>query len=138
VNYPFDVYYAVCTLQVYSNKTALPLAVAVGGSVDSWNVLISHSYTYDRVADAPRIAQVILTFKRSVTTIFFCFFIGVIMWVLSLFAMGIAITVWTRNRKVEPPTIAVVGALLFALPAIRNSQVIFINLAKCSNFGGNF
>lgn len=37
-------------------------------------------------------------------------------------AFALACSVWIRHRKVEPPTIAVNAALLFALPALRNTQ----------------
>ena len=41
---------------------------------------------------------------------------------MSLTILTLAVTLWLRKRKVEPPTIAVSAALLFALPAIRNTQ----------------
>ena len=44
------------------------------------------------------------------------------MWVLSVSMTALSITLWTRGRKVEPPTIAVATSMLFALPAIRNAQ----------------
>ncbi|KAJ3218567.1 hypothetical protein HK099_005013 [Clydaea vesicula] len=34
----------------------------------------------------------------------------------------LAVTLWMRDRKVEPPTIAVTTGMLFALPAVRNVQ----------------
>jgi hypothetical protein len=130
VDYPFDVYYAVCTVQVYSSNVTLPLALTVGGNVDSWNVDVDFLQYFDRLEDAQPVVLFYLTFSRSIVSIFFCIFISVIMWILALFAIGIAISVWTRGRKVEPPTIAFTGALLFALPAIRNSQVLFYSYSQ--------
>nr|KAJ3400147.1 hypothetical protein HK105_004771 [Polyrhizophydium stewartii] len=60
--------------------------------------------------------------SRSWTTRLFSMMIVIIMWVLSLGVFVMAATLWLRGRKVEPPTIAVTGALLFALPSLRNSQ----------------
>ena len=45
-----------------------------------------------------------------------------IMWTLSLTILTLATTLWFRDRKVEPGTIGVASGLLFALPAIRNTQ----------------
>jgi Domain of unknown function (DUF4436) len=42
------------------------------------------------------------------------------MWLLSLSAFVLSSMIWLRKRTVEPPTIAVVGSLLFALPGMRN------------------
>jgi hypothetical protein len=44
------------------------------------------------------------------------------MWVLSLTLLTLAATLWFRERKVEPPMIGLATSLLFALPAIRNTQ----------------
>ncbi len=44
------------------------------------------------------------------------------MWVLSLTILTLAVTLWFRERKVEPGTIGISTGLLFALPAIRNTQ----------------
>jgi hypothetical protein len=61
-------------------------------------------------------------FTRSRTTKFYAIFVGTLMWILSLSAFFISVSIWSRGRKVEPPTIAVAGALLFALPQLRNTQ----------------
>lgn len=44
------------------------------------------------------------------------------MWCLSGGIFIAAMSVWFRERKVEPPLIAISTALLFALPNVRNSQ----------------
>ena len=48
--------------------------------------------------------------------------VTLIMWALSLIALTLTVTLWFRDRKVEPPTISITTALLFALPAVRNTQ----------------
>lgn len=44
------------------------------------------------------------------------------MWTLSLTILTLSATIWFRDRKVEPPTIGLCASLIFALPAIRNTQ----------------
>ncbi|KAJ3337013.1 hypothetical protein HDU91_001595, partial [Kappamyces sp. JEL0680] len=68
------------------------------------------------------IYSVDLSGQRSFTVQFFSLFIVVAMWVVSMAVFILATTLWLRDRKVEPPTIGVCAAFLFALPAIRNSQ----------------
>ncbi|KAL3900678.1 MAG: hypothetical protein SGCHY_001171 [Lobulomycetales sp.] len=65
---------------------------------------------------------VIISFTRSFTTRFFSVFVILTMWVLSLLILALAASVYLRDRKVEPPTIAFVTGMLFALPAVRNVQ----------------
>ncbi|KAI8898390.1 hypothetical protein BC833DRAFT_589981, partial [Globomyces pollinis-pini] len=63
-----------------------------------------------------------LQIVRSKVSQLFCLFIFTSMWILSISAIILSTTLWMRRRTVEAPTIGVVGCLLFALPAIRNSQ----------------
>ncbi|KAJ2995220.1 hypothetical protein HDV02_000949 [Globomyces sp. JEL0801] len=63
------------------------------------------------------------TFTRTFNIRFFSLLITGIMWILSSTALTIAVTTWFRDRKAEPPAIAFTGAMLFSLPALRNSQV---------------
>ena len=64
----------------------------------------------------------VYTVTRSVTTRIFCVFVVIMMWLLSLNVFYLSVSIWVRKRRVEPPTIAVSGALLFGLPALRNVQ----------------
>lgn len=59
---------------------------------------------------------------RSATSKFFSIFMIIMMWLMSLFVLTLAVTLWMRGRKVEPPTIGVVTGMLFALPAMRAVQ----------------
>jgi hypothetical protein len=44
------------------------------------------------------------------------------MWALSLLTFFLSLTPWIRHYKIEPPTLAIANTLLFALPALRDSQ----------------
>lgn len=47
---------------------------------------------------------------------------NVVMWCLSGGIFVAAMSIWFREKKAEPPIIALCTALLFALPNVRNSQ----------------
>jgi hypothetical protein len=124
--YPFDRYYMYASITLRDNanatartKAAFPLAVSVTGAIDSWDVDISLT---DGEGLLSGVVLMEVEFKRSIVTQFFSMFIITVMWVLSLSLFSLTVTIYTRRRKVEPPTIAVAGALLFALPGLRNTQ----------------
>ncbi|KAJ3205463.1 hypothetical protein HDU67_008828 [Dinochytrium kinnereticum] len=128
-NYPFDKYEVK---ELYSegeffNATAnetqkVPVALFFNAG------LLTYSVSVDTIKDIS--GQILngntvrLDFNviRSITTIFFSGLVMAIMWCLSLLAFTLAVTLWIRGRKVEPPTIAFSIALMFALPGIRNTQ----------------
>ncbi|KAJ3068469.1 hypothetical protein HK102_007165 [Quaeritorhiza haematococci] len=95
----------------------VPIAFSIVGALQSWSVELE----VDGKTFEPNV-RVIVRINRSFTTKFFSMFVVSVMWLLSLFVLTLAITVWTRGRKVEPPTIAFVTGMLFALPAVRNVQ----------------
>jgi hypothetical protein len=124
--YPFDQYYMIGQVTVRDNtnatariKPALPLAVTVTGAIDGWEVNVDVN---DGEAALEGVVFIEATMRRSIVTIFFSLFIMTLMWILSLSLFILTVTLYTRRRKVEPPTIAVAGALLFALPGLRNTQ----------------
>ncbi|KAJ3205465.1 hypothetical protein HDU67_008830, partial [Dinochytrium kinnereticum] len=128
-NYPFDKY---TVKELYTegeffnrtrNQTEL-ISIALGFSAG----LLTYSVQVDTIKDVSgrilngHVIQLDFHVIRSVTTIFFSGLVMTIMWCLSLLAFTLAVTLWIRGRKVEPPTIAFSIALLFALPGIRNIQ----------------
>ncbi|KAI8848041.1 hypothetical protein BC829DRAFT_394926 [Chytridium lagenaria] len=125
-NYPFDKYTAedLYTEGTYndpnsSNRTTpVPIALYFNGA------LLTHHLKDESTTNPPKgdIIRLDFNVSRSLTTIFFSTLVMVIMWVLSLLAFTLAVTLWMRGRKVEPPTIAFSIALIFALPGIRNTQ----------------
>jgi hypothetical protein len=59
---------------------------------------------------------------RSITTRIFSMFIVFVMWMISLIKFFTALSFWLLKKKIELPLLALSGALLFGLPALRNSQ----------------
>lgn len=116
-DYPFDKYTVLGVFELFTVNESFPSYVLLSGAIDSWTV----DSEVGGGTDGSTAVYVTLNIKRNVIIQFFAIFIAVVMWVVSISALILASTVWIRHRKVEPPTIAVVGALLFALPAMRNN-----------------
>ncbi|KAJ3271509.1 hypothetical protein HDV01_006560 [Terramyces sp. JEL0728] len=119
--YPFDSFTTdfVLYAQNTNDSTPIPIAFGIVGAIQSWRSDIQVLNGTDSGID---LITVNVVSKRSFTTQFFSIFIVLSMWILSLTIFTLATTLWFRERKVEPPTIAVTASLLFALPAIRNTQ----------------
>ncbi|KAJ2990656.1 hypothetical protein HDV02_004230 [Globomyces sp. JEL0801] len=112
-------------------------------SVDGWSVVESKEFQeLFPVLEAINEDRISFTYaivlSRSVVSKLFSIFIFIMMWVLSLTAITLSSTIWLRNRKVEPPTIAIMGGLLFALPSIRNSQPGAPMIGTTSDIAGFF
>ncbi|KAL2916804.1 hypothetical protein HK105_203583 [Polyrhizophydium stewartii] len=119
--YPFDVYateFEITLLYKDSYNQTIPMAVALVGAVQSWSTKLN----INDLQSGQRLVRVHAEFRRSWTTQLFSIIVVIIMWALSLSVFTLSVTLWLRDRKVEPPTIGVIGSLLFALPALRNSQ----------------
>ncbi|KAJ3253521.1 hypothetical protein HK103_000490 [Boothiomyces macroporosus] len=123
VTYPFDTYDTVVSVLVkdFSSQKPIPFSYDFSGAIDLWRSDIE-TYSGDIFDGPPEERLFSVTLSRTYITIVFSIFLYAIMWVLSGSAFLVILSIWTRGRKVEPPTIAAVGAILFALPNIRNAQ----------------
>ncbi|KAJ3314096.1 hypothetical protein HDV04_001127 [Boothiomyces sp. JEL0838] len=110
--YPFDTYDA---LIVASCKEA-EIAFLLNGAVDAWRT------DFQLLDEGERFMYLQVTLTRTFVTTLFSIFVNLMMWILSLSAIYLSVTACTRRRKIEPPMIAGIAALLFALPNIRNVQ----------------
>jgi Domain of unknown function (DUF4436) len=129
--YPFDKY-VVSGSFVFRNQNGsatFPSNVVLDGSIDGWSLIDASLFDIGSAEDQEpenkayeNTVEVYLEYRRGPVQITFSIFLGLLMWLLSLSAFTMSSLIWLRGRKVEPPTIAVVGALLFALPAMRNVQ----------------
>ena len=123
-DYPFDRFDAnlifTAFLNISDSKTAVRVGVRAQGALQGWTI----NPTLNEIVntDGSFYVSIDLSAIRSITTKFFSVFIIIYMWFLSLSAIVLASTLWYRERKVEPPTIGFIASLLFALPAIRNTQ----------------
>ncbi|KAJ3268103.1 hypothetical protein HDV01_003469 [Terramyces sp. JEL0728] len=124
VTYPFDTYSTFVSVMVKDFKTQqpIPFGFDFSGSIDLWksNIDVIDVAGND---DGPAVEKLFaINLQRTTISIVFSIFLYCTMWVLSGAAFMVTLSIWTRGRKVEPPTIAAVGAILFALPNIRNAQ----------------
>ncbi|KAJ7884510.1 hypothetical protein B0H13DRAFT_2277975 [Mycena leptocephala] len=122
--YPFDVFtldYQIAAFTSPSNVsygTPLPLTVFAIGSVQGFHI----DTTFTGLEDDGSVVNIQFTVTRSPITKAFSVIIILVMWCLSGGIFIAAMSVFFRERKVEPPLIAISTALLFALPNVRNSQ----------------
>jgi len=123
-HYPFDVYtvevpYAVSSGDILAHSDA-PF---VPWSGYAYGVLQNYRFDVQFIPQS-RTSVVILQIAvtRAATTKGFALFIVMLMWALSISAAVIAVQVWFRMRDVPAPLLAVFVSLLFALPAVRNTQ----------------
>ncbi|KAJ3105061.1 hypothetical protein HDU96_008722 [Phlyctochytrium bullatum] len=131
-SYPFDSFYArelfaEGTYVIPSGNTTVeePLPIVMSFVTGLQTFTVTPNQVEDVTPNNTFLGHTVrLEFQvtRSITTIFFSTLVMVIMWILSLLAFFLCISLWIRGRKVEPPTIAFTIALLFALPGIRNTQ----------------
>ncbi|KAJ3268447.1 hypothetical protein HDV01_002749 [Terramyces sp. JEL0728] len=124
VAYPFDSYYTEVSIMIkdFASQQPIPFSYDFSGEIDLWRSDIESYQVNGQFNGPPNERLFTITLKRTVITILFSIFLYLIMWVLSGAAFLVTLSIWTRGRKVEPPTIAAVGAILFALPNIRNAQ----------------
>ncbi|KAI8926394.1 hypothetical protein BC831DRAFT_425789 [Entophlyctis helioformis] len=134
--YPFDKYSSVFEISstVIGNSTVAPLAIAFSGGVQGF----SNNIKINDLQPALPFAIFELEIVRSWTTLFFSMFVVVLLWIISLIMFAVSVTLWLRGRKVDPPTIVVCGALLYALPSFRNSQPGVPNIGAAIDVAGFF
>ncbi len=127
--YPFDKY----TTDVFyfsgsfSNSTdgttgnQVPVLFAIVGALQSWKIDTPFVKDISVGSKGLSIAAEI-NISRSYTTRIFSMFMFLMLWSISILVLTMAITIWTRGRTVEPPTLVVTTSMLFAMPALRNAQ----------------
>lgn len=125
MEYPFDKHEA--ELSFYFEPAAgasaaegdksIPVAIELHGSVSGLRIDAEYAkeHTDDHVV-------VELNLERAPTAIFFSVFIMVAMWALTLGVICLVFRVLAGHRKIEIGMFSFLGALLFAFPALRNSQ----------------
>ncbi|KAJ1648794.1 hypothetical protein IWQ61_009912 [Dispira simplex] len=119
--YPFDEYESfleVGFVEQSEDRKPIPLRVTIYGSVQS----LSFDIHAELSADVPETLDFKITTGRTQTTLFFSVFIMMVMWALSITLMVLAFQVTMERRTIPAPLTAVGATILFALPALRNSQ----------------
>lgn len=118
-SYPMDTYHTWLefTAFVVQGNTSVPLPAhsASIGALQSFNIFTTST---ENAKDLT--ANTVVEIERSVTTKVFSIFIMILMWILSLIAFSVSMNIWFHDKRIEAPMVAAVGALLFALPGLRN------------------
>ncbi|KAJ7754146.1 hypothetical protein DFH07DRAFT_941079 [Mycena maculata] len=122
--YPFDVFsvdYDIFGFTSPSNGsfgTPLPMTIFSQGAIQGFKI----DTAFQGLADDGSAVDITITVSRSPITKAYSVLIILVMWCLSGGIFIAAMSVFFRERKVEPPLIAISTGLLFALPNVRNSQ----------------
>ena len=125
MDYPFDAHTAELTFffepAVKGGETggneSIPVAVELRGSVAG--LRIDTEYAKESAPDHPVIE---ISLQRATTAVFFSVFIMIAMWALAIGVICLVFRVFAGHRKIEISMFSFLGALLFAFPALRNSQ----------------
>ena len=122
MEYPFDKHEA--QLSFYFEPAgageadkSVPVAIELYGSVSG--LKIDSEYAKENTDDH---AVIDISLCRAPTAIFFSVFIMAAMWSLTLGVVFLVFRVLAGHRKIEIGMFSFLGALLFAFPALRNSQ----------------
>lgn len=123
MEYPFDQHEAQLSFYFEPGGGAtdadksIPVAIELHGSVSGLKIAADYAkeHTNDHVV-------VDLSLSRAPTAIFFSVFIMIAMWSLTLGVICLVFRVLAGHRKIEISMFSFLGALLFAFPALRNSQ----------------
>jgi hypothetical protein len=96
---------------------SIPVAVEMRGSVAG--LRLDTEYARENTPDH---AVIDISIQRASTAIFFSVFIMIAMWALVIGVVLLVYRVFAGHRKIEISMFSFLGALLFAFPALRNSQ----------------
>jgi hypothetical protein len=96
---------------------AIPMAVELRGSVAG--LRIDAEYAKENTPDH---AVIDVGIQRASTAVFFSVFIMIAMWCLTIGVISLVYRIFAGHRKIEIGMFSFLGALLFAFPALRNSQ----------------
>ncbi|KAJ3334264.1 hypothetical protein HDU76_003913 [Blyttiomyces sp. JEL0837] len=132
-SYPFE-FYDSPTLEITASTltpstspnssliyTPIPLQVSIVGALQTYTISLPSIYDHSLAMDGSLIDFQVRV-GRSFTTKLFSLFVMFVMWGLSLLTFAVGLTPWIRRYRIEAPTLAIANTLLFALPALRNSQ----------------
>ena len=126
MDYPFDAHTAELAFffepsAAKSGETggneSIPVAVELRGSVAG--LRIDTEYAKE---NAPDHTVIDISLQRATTAVFFSVFIMIAMWALAIGVIFLVFRVLAGHRKIEISMFSFLGALLFAFPALRNSQ----------------
>lgn len=101
----------------YDTNEPVPMAVDFEGSIPGLKLEAEK----DKDSDVGY-TGIEMKISRSSTVVFFSTFVMILMLFLSCVVVLMMLRFWLGNRKIEVSAMSVYGAMLFAFPALRNSQ----------------
>jgi hypothetical protein len=125
MDYPFDAHTAELAFFFEpaakggesAGNESIPMAVELRGSVAG--LRMDTEYAKENKPDH---AIIDISIQRATTAVFFSVFIMIAMWALAIGVLCLVYRVFAGHRKIEISMFSFLGALLFAFPALRNSQ----------------
>ena len=124
MDYPFDAHSAELSFFFEPAKggegagnESIPMAVEMHGAVAG--LRLDTEYAKESTPDH---AVIEISIQRATTAVFFSVFIMIAMWALVIGVISLVYRVFAGHRKIEISMFSFLGALLFAFPALRNSQ----------------
>jgi hypothetical protein len=123
MDYPFDEHKAEMHFFFEPPGTAgggaepIPMAIDVTGTVAGLRI----DAEFEK-ENAPESGSIEISIERASTARFFSIFIMIAMWALTIGVVFLVYRVFAGHRKIEISMFSFLGALLFAFPALRNSQ----------------
>lgn len=125
MDYPFDAHTAELSFFFEpaakggesAGNESIPAAVELRGSVAG--LRMDTEYAKENAPDHPVIE---INIQRATTAVLFSVFIMIAMWALAIGVIFLVVRVFAGHRKIEISMFSFLGALLFAFPALRNSQ----------------
>jgi hypothetical protein len=125
MDYPFDAHTAELAFFFEpaakggenGGNESVPVAVELRGSVAG--LRMDTEYAKENKPDHTIID---ISIQRATTAVFFSVFIMIAMWALTIGVICLVFRVFAGHRKIEISMFSFLGALLFAFPALRNSQ----------------
>ena len=123
MDYPFDEHSAELAFFFQPAGSAggtetIPMAVELRGSVAGLRI----DAEIDKEVSTPSNTVIDISLERAGTARFFSIFIMIAMWALTIGVIFLVFRVHSGQRKIEISMFSFLGALLFAFPALRNSQ----------------
>ncbi|KAJ3088611.1 Rsp5p-dependent ubiquitination, sorting of cargo proteins at the multivesicular body, partial [Quaeritorhiza haematococci] len=138
MNYPVDDYrtefFMAASTTINNTFYRIPIAALTFSALPLFS--FRTNFTYNPNSNSALVARI--NIKRSRLVIGYSIVVIIIMWLLSLSLFTLAVGVWVRKRKVEPPTIAFSVAMLFAIPNVRNAQPGIGEIGALGDVAGYF
>ncbi|MDX1958154.1 MAG: DUF4436 family protein [Leptospiraceae bacterium] len=126
IHYPFDEYKASLKAYVYDpeiwknqkKETYVPITVEFKSFITEFEVESKRI----NAEENQRVLELEFTIRRTKTAKFFSIFVMSAIGLITLVMLSVLYSVIINKRKAEMGTFAFMSAMIFALPALRNSQ----------------